>query len=96
MASADELADPETPILVPAGHGDLPLLEAMVQAYYAEDGHRFDERRQPAALRAMVDGDPLVCGWLVTLSGRTVGYAILTPASASNPAGATASSTSCT
>ena len=78
MASADERADPETPILVPAGHGDLPLLEAMVRAYYAEDGHRFDERRQPAALRAMVDGDPLVRGWLVTLAGRTVGYAILT------------------
>jgi ribosomal protein S18 acetylase RimI-like enzyme len=80
VTSADGHADAEgpQPELIPAGERDLGLLEAMVRAYYAEDGHRFDEQRQLPALRAMVEGDPMVRGWRVVLAGRTVGYAVLT------------------
>ena len=81
-------------MLVPVGPGDRAALEPMVRAYYAEDGLAFDERRQGAALAALLDGDPLCLAWLVRLGGATIGYVVVTLASASNPAAATASSTS--
>jgi hypothetical protein len=57
--------------------GDLPLLEQFVRAYYLEDGHRFREDRQLAALAALVAGEPLCRGWLIRLDARPVGYVVL-------------------
>jgi ribosomal protein S18 acetylase RimI-like enzyme len=64
--------------LVPAGPGDRAALEAMVRAYYAEDGLAFDARRQGEAIAALLDGDALGFAWLVRLAGDTVGYVVLT------------------
>ena len=64
--------------LRPVGPDDLELLEAMVRAYYREDGHQFDPDRQRRALRAMADGDPWVRAWIVELGPRDVGYAVVT------------------
>lgn len=66
------------PALVPVGQGDRAALEAMVRAYYAEDGLTFDERRQGAALSALVANDPLCLAWLVQSAGETVGYVVVT------------------
>ena len=68
----------QEPVLALLRAADLPLLERMVRAYYVEDGHRFDAERQPAALAALIDGQPLGRGWLVMLAGRPVGYVVLT------------------
>ena len=68
----------EDPALAPLRAADLPLLEQMARAYYAEDGHPFDAERQPAALAGLIDGEPLGRGWLVMLAGRPVGYVVLT------------------
>ena len=57
---------------------DLPLLEQFVRAYYLEDGHTFREDRQPAALVALVEGEPCGRGWLIRLGARPVGYVVLT------------------
>ncbi|HSA81472.1 MAG TPA: GNAT family N-acetyltransferase [Geminicoccaceae bacterium] len=64
--------------LVRFTRADLPLVEPMVRAYYLEDGHGFDEERQPRALAALADGDQLGCGWLIALAGRPIGYLVLT------------------
>jgi len=64
--------------LVPAGPRDRAALEAMVRAYYAEDGLTFDERRQGAAIGAVLDGDPLSLAWLVQHAGAVAGYVVLT------------------
>lgn len=61
-----------------AGAADLGALEGMVRAYYAEDGHVFDPVRQPAALQAIVAGNPWVRGWMVTCGGVVIGYAVVT------------------
>jgi ribosomal protein S18 acetylase RimI-like enzyme len=66
------------PVLVPVGPGDRAALEAMVRAYYAEDGLAFDEQRQGAALAALLEGDPLCLAWLVRLADATVGYVVVT------------------
>jgi ribosomal protein S18 acetylase RimI-like enzyme len=66
------------PALVPAGPGDRAALEAMVRAYYAEDGLAFDMQRQGAALDAVLDGEPLALAWLVRHEGASVGYVVLT------------------
>jgi GNAT superfamily N-acetyltransferase len=66
------------PALAPLRAADLPLLEPMVRAYYLEDGQGFDGARQPAALGALAEGEPLGRGWLVMLAGRPVGYVVLT------------------
>jgi ribosomal protein S18 acetylase RimI-like enzyme len=66
------------PALVPVGPGDRGALEAMVRAYYAEDGLPFDELRQGAAITALLDGDPLGLAWLVRHGAATVGYVVLT------------------
>jgi GNAT superfamily N-acetyltransferase len=50
----------------------------MVRAYYAEDGLVFDERRQGAALTALLQGDPLCLAWLVRLAAETIGYVVVT------------------
>jgi GNAT superfamily N-acetyltransferase len=63
--------------LVPVTGPDLPLLEQFVRAYCLEDGHRFREDRQPAALAALVAGEPLGRAWLIRLDGRPVGYVVL-------------------
>jgi GNAT superfamily N-acetyltransferase len=63
--------------LVPVTGPDLPLLEQLVRAYCLEDGHTFREDRQPAALAALVSGEPLGCGWLIQLEARPVGYVVL-------------------
>jgi GNAT superfamily N-acetyltransferase len=70
--------DPAAPALAPLQASDLSRLEAMVRAYYVEDGHRFDQELQPAALAALAAGEPLGRGWLVLLAGRPVGYVVLT------------------
>lgn len=57
---------------------DLPLLERFVRAYYLEDGHTFDEDRQPAALAALAGGEPCGRGWLIRLGREPVGYVVLT------------------
>lgn len=72
------VANSGEPTLAPLQAADLPRLERMVRAYYAEDGHQFDMARQRAALGALVDGEPLGHGWLVMLAGRPVGYVVLT------------------
>jgi GNAT superfamily N-acetyltransferase len=56
---------------------DLPLLEQFVRAYCLEDGHTFREDRQPAALAALVAGEPLCRAWLIRLEARPVGYVVL-------------------
>ncbi len=66
------------PVLARIGGADLPALERMVRAYYAEDGLTFDERRQPEALARLLEADALGRGWLVRLGGRIVGYVVLT------------------
>jgi GNAT superfamily N-acetyltransferase len=76
--SPDRAAAPAEPALAPLRAADLPLLEQMVRAYYVEDGHSFDPARQPAALVALAEGEPLGRAWLVTLAGRPVGYVVLT------------------
>jgi GNAT superfamily N-acetyltransferase len=57
---------------------DLPVLEQFVRAYYLEDGHTFREDRQPAALAALVEGEPFGRAWLIRLGARPVGYVVLT------------------
>jgi ribosomal protein S18 acetylase RimI-like enzyme len=64
--------------LVPAGPRHRAALEAMVRAYYAEDGLTFDERRQGVAIGALLDGDPLSLPWLVQHAGAVAGYVVLT------------------
>jgi len=59
------------------GAADLARLERFVRAYHVEDGHSFDERRQPAALAALVAGEPLARAWLIRLGGAPVGYVVL-------------------
>jgi ribosomal protein S18 acetylase RimI-like enzyme len=56
---------------------DLPLLEQLVRAYYAEDGHTFQNDRQPAALAALAAGEAFGRAWLIRLGARSVGYAVL-------------------
>jgi ribosomal protein S18 acetylase RimI-like enzyme len=64
--------------LAAAAAENLPLLESFVRAYYLEDGHVFHEDRQPAALAALVAGDPCGRAWLIRLGARAVGYVVLT------------------
>jgi ribosomal protein S18 acetylase RimI-like enzyme len=66
------------PVLAPVGSADLAVLEALVRAYYAEDGLTFDERRQPAGLARLVEGDAFAAAWLVRQDGGAIGYVILT------------------
>jgi ribosomal protein S18 acetylase RimI-like enzyme len=56
---------------------DLPLLEQLVRAYYAEDGHSFQDDRQLPALAALAGGEAFGRAWLVQLGARSVGYAVL-------------------
>jgi GNAT superfamily N-acetyltransferase len=63
--------------LAPVTAADLSLLEQFVRAYYVEDRHSFDERRQPAALAALAAGEPFGRGWLIRLAERRVGYVVL-------------------
>jgi diamine N-acetyltransferase len=63
--------------LVPVTGPDLPLLEQLVRAYYLEGGHTFRDR-QPAALAALVTGEPLARAWLIRVGPRPVGYVVLT------------------
>ena len=49
---------------------------ALVRAYYVEDGHAFDEARQPAALVALAAGEPCARAWLIRLAERAVGYVV--------------------
>lgn len=65
-------------VLEVVARSDLPLLEQFVRAYYVEDGHTFREDRQPAALAALVEGEPFGRGWLIRLGARPVGYVVLT------------------
>jgi ribosomal protein S18 acetylase RimI-like enzyme len=64
--------------LVPAGPCHRAALEAMVRAYYVEDGLTFDERRQGAAIGALLNGDALSLAWLVQHAGAVAGYVVLT------------------
>jgi GNAT superfamily N-acetyltransferase len=64
--------------LVRFARADLPVVEPMVRAYYLEDGHSFDQERQPRALAALADGEPLGRGWLLALAARPIGYLVLT------------------
>ena len=70
--------EPERLELVVAPAADLPLLERLVRAYYAEESHAFHEDRQPAALAALVAGEPFGRVWLIRLEGCDVGYVVLT------------------
>jgi GNAT superfamily N-acetyltransferase len=63
--------------LVPVTGPDLPLLEQFARAYCLEDGQTFGEDRQPAALAALVAGEPLCRAWLIELEARPVGYVVL-------------------
>jgi GNAT superfamily N-acetyltransferase len=68
---------PERLELAVVGAADLPLLERLVRAYYVEDGHRFHDDRQPAALAALAAGEPFGRAWLIVLDRRPVGYVVL-------------------
>lgn len=70
--------EPERLELAVVTAAELPQLEQFVRAYYVEDGHTFREDRQPAALAALVEGDPFGRGWLIRLAARPVGYVVLT------------------
>ena len=72
------LSEPKRLELAAVTVADLPLLEKFVRAYYLEDGHTFREDRQPAALAAVVTGEPLARAWLIRLEARPVGYVVLT------------------
>lgn len=63
--------------LAVVGAADLPLLERLVRAYYVEDGHSFQDDRQPAALAALAAGEPFGRAWLIVLDRRPVGYVVL-------------------
>jgi len=63
--------------LAPAGPGERAALEALVRAWYAEGGLRFDAGRQGAALAALTAGDPFGLAWLVRHAGATVGYVVM-------------------
>ena len=67
----------ETVRLVLVSAADLARLEQFVRAYYVEDGHSFDENRQPAALTALAAGEPFGRAWLIEHDGRRVGYVVL-------------------
>jgi GNAT superfamily N-acetyltransferase len=69
---------PDEPVLAAVAPGDRAALEPLVRAYYVEDGLAFDERRQGAALTALLRGDPLCLAWLVRLAGETIGYVVVT------------------
>jgi ribosomal protein S18 acetylase RimI-like enzyme len=56
---------------------DLPLLEQLVRAYYAEDGHDFRANRQLPALAALAGGEAFGRAWLIRLGARSIGYAVL-------------------
>jgi ribosomal protein S18 acetylase RimI-like enzyme len=56
---------------------DLPLLEQLVRAYYAEDGHTFQDGRQLPALAALAAGEAFGRAWLIRVGARPVGYAVL-------------------
>jgi ribosomal protein S18 acetylase RimI-like enzyme len=56
---------------------DLPLLEQLVRAYYAEDGHSFRDDRQLPALAALAAGEAFGRAWLIRVGARPVGYAVL-------------------
>ena len=77
MAEPAPMSESKRLELVPAVAADLPLLEQFVRAYCLEDGHSFREDCQPAALSALVEGEPLCRAWLITLDARPVGYVVL-------------------
>jgi diamine N-acetyltransferase len=56
---------------------DLALLEQLARAYYAEDGHVFQDDRQLPALAALAGGEAFGRAWLIRLGARAVGYAVL-------------------
>jgi len=64
-------------VLDPVRRQTLATLEAMVRAYYREDGLTFGEA-QAAALTALIEGDTLGCVWLVVQAGAIIGYVVLT------------------
>lgn len=64
-------------VLAPAAAGDRAALEALVRAWYAEDGIRFDPGRQGAALDALTAGEPSGLAWLIHHAGETVGYVVV-------------------
>jgi GNAT superfamily N-acetyltransferase len=67
-----------TPRLRAVTRTDLPELLGMVRAYYAEEGHPFDETLQPGAVQVLVEGDPLARGWLIEQDGEAIGYVVVT------------------
>jgi GNAT superfamily N-acetyltransferase len=71
MTGSEELA------LSEVSAADLALLEGFVRAYCVEDGHVFDDDRQPAALAALAAGEPLARAWLIRRGARPVGYVVL-------------------
>ena len=77
MAEPAPVSESKRLELVPAVAADLPLLEQFVRAYCLEDGHSFREDCQPAALAALVAGEPLCRAWLIRLDARPVGYVVL-------------------
>jgi GNAT superfamily N-acetyltransferase len=81
MAQEDgisRLATAQKPVrLAAVVRTDLPLLEHLVRAYYAEDGHTFNEDRQLPALAALAAGEAFGRAWPIRLGARSVGYAVL-------------------
>jgi len=65
------------PTLIPVHTEDLATLEAMVRAYYDEDGLAFGEG-QVRALKALVERDCHGLVWFVEQADETIGYVILT------------------
>jgi len=51
---------------------------AMMRAYYAEDGHRFDAETAARALSQIVGGNALARLWLIQNAGKDVGYLCVT------------------
>ena len=62
----------------PIGPEHRETLEAMVQAYYAFDGHTYDPAEQGPALDRIVAGEPNCRAWLIRVDGETVGYLVVT------------------
>src|SRR5215469_5053138 len=66
------------PILRLAAESDAELLLAMMQEYYAFDGHAFDRQKAQSALLDFLREPSFGRAWLICESDTPVGYVVLT------------------
>jgi GNAT superfamily N-acetyltransferase len=66
--------DPQFRLAVEA---DADMLLEFMQAYYAFDGHGFDQRKARIALTGLLRDANLGCAWLILDDAAAVGYVVL-------------------